>query len=779
MDEPQPASKVLSGCRILDRSKALPSVSQFDLNAVKRKLSLFAVGGEKFLWPKESLFNSTLSIKNRNLEWTELLNQIKETKKYSSNMCTNENSPKICRDYNKALQFETRIWCALLEAKGLLKSIEEVLPSSDTESVSESLSSIRTLERCDRELGLCSKWGDEPKTPELLQLKDLKDRYAILENDLLSKLSRTDPGPVGNLPLHDCLLLGLTDLFKKVVTRRPDLVNLPYKNDLDPWRNPSETTRHDDDDADGEEDGLYTGETALHIAIVQKDLHLVGFLLENGASLSARARGVFFQPRRIRLRVIFPSNPRPMEVGKTIQNDESGAYFGEYPLSFAASVGSIEACKRILETWNFRAAAASATSATDAPAAVGRPPPRRWKHCAFVTRAAAEDAASDARSALFNAADTFGNTALHMAVMHGQRAAVDWLVQSGGGGGVGVGDGKTINRDRGKAAALHMLNNDGLTPLILAARLGDVGMFRHILYTHMSEIVWVLGQVLPTSIYPRMHNLALYLAHTRAPQTHEHAGTPLSSLRLRFEDECHVSRRILRCATRTCRRHSHARIVRKAGSPARAVSAGKKRLRAGEMRARARGGGGGGRGGAAGADAANGFVTGAGFVYSAFVLPSCSPRFFLLQKIVLTRYRSNYRHCDMPGRAWLCNGTRAYHTAARLANHMKKKITSIRAGAIRWHGHTQGSVRVSGRSTHTRRLATGRREWLTAKSGWGRSRLPSATRCRAAPRSRGHVARARSNAHSACQGRMANSCSLELRACAAAGMVVVVVNITA
>ena len=225
------------------------------------------------------------------------------------------------------------------------------------------------------------------------KLKSLKEEYAAMEMALLKPLSESRrPGPVGDSPLHNCLLLGLTDLFEKVVTRRPDLVNLPYENDLDPWRTP----RHDGGEADGEEDGLYTGETALHMAIVQKDLRLVGFLLENGASLSARARGVFFQPRLIRIRALHPTTLQLLEVGalgRATRNDESGAYFGEYPLSFAASVGCVDACKRLLEAWERRAAeeaaatveaAATSGSAPGGAAvavAAGRPLPRRRRPC--------------------------------------------------------------------------------------------------------------------------------------------------------------------------------------------------------------------------------------------------------------------------------------------------------------------------------------------------------------------------------------------------------------
>jgi hypothetical protein len=49
----------------------------------------------------------------------------------------------------------------------------------------------------------------------------------------------------------------------------------------------------------GKDGGLFTGETLLHIAIVQHDHQMVKWLLDGGASLDVRALGVFFQRKRI------------------------------------------------------------------------------------------------------------------------------------------------------------------------------------------------------------------------------------------------------------------------------------------------------------------------------------------------------------------------------------------------------------------------------------------------------------------------------------------------
>ena len=47
----------------------------------------------------------------------------------------------------------------------------------------------------------------------------------------------------------------------------------------------------------GRDGGLFTGETLLHIAIVQHRNETVAWLLEGGAAIDSRAGGVFFQPQ--------------------------------------------------------------------------------------------------------------------------------------------------------------------------------------------------------------------------------------------------------------------------------------------------------------------------------------------------------------------------------------------------------------------------------------------------------------------------------------------------
>jgi ankyrin repeat protein len=194
--------------------------------------------------------------------------------------------------------------------------------------------------------------------------------------------------------------------------------------------------------------GLYTGETILHIAIVTCDYKAVQFLLDRGASLDARATGVFFMPQWIsnqntqsyfqKLKSCFLPFTSS-EVNKN-HNEYSQCPYGEFPLSFAASIGKVDVCKLIYEH-------------------------AQRKSC----------------TSIICAEDSFGNTALHMAVLHQHQNVVDWLM--------------TIQEGK---SCLEKPNQDGLTPLTLAARNGYVEMYHHLLDKHLSRVAWVFGEVHPT-----------------------------------------------------------------------------------------------------------------------------------------------------------------------------------------------------------------------------------------------------------------------------------------
>jgi ankyrin repeat protein len=112
-------------------------------------------------------------------------------------------------------------------------------------------------------------------------------------------------GPVGENVLHVALLLNTPSTLAiaryLISVYGESIVNTPYqerKSISDP-------------------PGLYEGQTAIHIAIVNHDLDMVKFLLANGANTRARAYGPFFKRG-------------------------GHCYYGEFPLSFAASTGQLD-----------------------------------------------------------------------------------------------------------------------------------------------------------------------------------------------------------------------------------------------------------------------------------------------------------------------------------------------------------------------------------------------------------------------------------------------------
>lgn len=73
-----------------------------------------------------------------------------------------------------------------------------------------------------------------------------------------------------------------------------------------------------------------------------------------------------------------------------------------------------------------------------------------------------------------------GNTALHMAALHGRTEILDWLVEEG--------------KKSGKNS-LSIMNKDGHTALTLAARMGNVELFKHILEQHFRTMIWIFGDM--------------------------------------------------------------------------------------------------------------------------------------------------------------------------------------------------------------------------------------------------------------------------------------------
>ncbi|XP_071154324.1 transient receptor potential cation channel subfamily V member 5-like isoform X2 [Mytilus edulis] len=225
-------------------------------------------------------------------------------------------------------------------------------------------------------------------------------------------------GTVGENILHMCVLLSTAihaDLAKRLIKAYPKLLNDIYLKDE------------------------YYGESALHFAIVNEDPAMVKFLLDHGADYHQRATGNFFTPDDQK-----ESRTDSLEhewVDLCEKTDYVGhVYYGEYPLSFAASLGQ-EECVRLLL----------------------------------------------AKGANPNLQDTNGNTVMHMLVIHdkknsqlnGQEHAqkkemFDLLLNMGG--------------------KLDIKNRQGLTPLTLSAKLPRKEMYEHIL-EKVRAVMWIYGNV--------------------------------------------------------------------------------------------------------------------------------------------------------------------------------------------------------------------------------------------------------------------------------------------
>eukprot|EP00873_Tetraselmis_striata_P004270 jgi/Tetstr1/424534/TSEL_015062.t1 len=195
-------------------------------------------------------------------------------------------------------------------------------------------------------------------------------------------------GPVGDNILHLCYLLKKYKLGHYLVeVFGARLVNMPYQ------------LRRKEDDVPT----IYAGEVVLHIAIVNKEIEEVEFLLKHGAHVDIRAWGPFFA-------------------------QGSACYYGEYPLSFAVCMETPDIIKLLIE-----------------------------------------------KGADVDAQDSYGNTALHLAVLKSLPGMYELLA------------------DKYKACQ-DITNAEGLTPLTLAAKQNNVEMFQRIM-DYQRTIVWAYGPV--------------------------------------------------------------------------------------------------------------------------------------------------------------------------------------------------------------------------------------------------------------------------------------------
>ena len=194
-------------------------------------------------------------------------------------------------------------------------------------------------------------------------------------------------GAIGETPLHLLFLLGSKKHIKiaeALLEKYPELAMDVY------------------------EGFEYYGESCLHFAIIQNNLEAVDILLKtNKVDLHAQARGKFFIPVDI----------KRGDIKLRKHKFEGYAYYGEYPLSFAASTGNKKIYDKLI--------------------ASGCDP---------------------------NRVDRYGNGVLHLAVIHNQPDMYYHALTH---------QKKQPNPD--------LCNNANLTPLALAAKLGKTAMFKKIL----------------------------------------------------------------------------------------------------------------------------------------------------------------------------------------------------------------------------------------------------------------------------------------------------------
>ncbi|XP_052231546.1 transient receptor potential cation channel subfamily V member 5-like isoform X2 [Dreissena polymorpha] len=168
----------------------------------------------------------------------------------------------------------------------------------------------------------------------------------------------------------------------------------------------------------------YFGESCLHIATVYGDFESVKLLVSNGAYINQRATGRFFLPE-------------DQKLGLTKETNYQGyAYYGEYPLAFAVCFGYMDIYDYLIDN--------------------GADP---------------------------NLQDSFGNTALHMAVISDQAEMYKYMV-----------------KHHKKCADRGIRNHANLTPLTLASKLGRHKLFKDILEIHCIDM-WRYSNV-ACSMYP-------------------------------------------------------------------------------------------------------------------------------------------------------------------------------------------------------------------------------------------------------------------------------------
>lgn len=186
----------------------------------------------------------------------------------------------------------------------------------------------------------------------------------------------------------------------------------------------------------------YWGEVALHICVVNKDFYLFSDLLNARADCTnPRACGEFFCPfpqatnfaKGSIHRKFHPlCKTKKFHILESIKNNRQYIYYGEYIHSFCACSQQVAMLDQCIE-----------------------------------------------RGASINAQDSFGNTALHVVIVLSHRYKCNTSKNMA-----------PILMQRG--AAIDISNNEGYTPLLLAAHYGNVEVFEILLQAYR-DTQWVYG----------------------------------------------------------------------------------------------------------------------------------------------------------------------------------------------------------------------------------------------------------------------------------------------
>jgi len=251
--------------------------------------------------------------------------------------------------------------------------------------------------------------------------------------------------------------------------------------------------------------GLYTGETVLHIAIANQDFDTAKKLVDTyKADINAKATGAFFKPTIERIMEDrrgggegpkgggdgrdhsqgeverpkqgmlswwpFGERQRTLRIvpNKEGAFEDGDSYFGETPLCFAVVFGNLALMRMLIDSCRKRAF----DEVMEDPKNENE---KETQEKLKELQDKSKKAATKAMVKFVNQPDQFGNTPMHIAVLHKRKEAFDLLAENEG--------------------DMTVTNHQGLTPFTLAARLGFTAIFEHILDRHYRRPVWSYGGV--------------------------------------------------------------------------------------------------------------------------------------------------------------------------------------------------------------------------------------------------------------------------------------------